>query len=178
MENLDGQVTIRPETAADHGEIRKANKKAFGGKSESKLVDAVRESEFFVPGLSLVAELGGKVVGHILFTPVRIVDGGKETPALALAPMCVLPDFQNRGIGSLLVRRGLEECARQGHALVVVLGHPGFYPRFGFAPAGERGLKLPFEAPAEAFMVLELAPGALAGAAGTVEYPGPFHEVI
>lgn len=178
MEDPTVQASIRPETAADHGEIRKANKKAFGGKSESKLVDAVRESDFFVPELSLVADAGGKVVGHILFTPVSIVEGEKEFPALALAPMCVLPEFQNKGIGSLLVRRGLEECARLGHKLVVVLGHPGYYPRFGFVPAGERGLKLPFEAPAEAFMVLELAPGALAGVSGTVEYPEPFHEVI
>jgi putative acetyltransferase len=178
MENGEERVRIRPETAADHGGIRKANKKAFGGKNESKLVDAVRESEFFVPELSLVAELGGQVVGHILFTPVLIVEGEKETPALALAPMCVLPEFQERGIGSMLVRRGLEECARLGHKLVVVLGHAEYYPRFGFVPAGERGLKLPFEAPAEAFMVRELVPGALDGVSGTVDYPDPFHEIV
>lgn len=178
MESGEERVRIRPETAADHGGIRKANKKAFGGKNESKLVDAVRESEFFVPELSLVAEVGGQVVGHILFTPVRIVEGEKEIPALALAPMCVLPDFQEGGIGSMLVRRGLEESARLGYKLVVVLGHAEYYPRFGFVPAGEHGIKLPFEAPAESFMVKELVPGALDGVAGTVDYPDPFHEVI
>lgn len=178
MENLPAGIIVRPETEADHGAIRKANKKAFKGKDESKLVDALRESEYFIPELSLVAEAAGEVAGHILFSPVRIVDGEKETPALALAPMCVLPEFQNRGVGSLLVKRGLEECSKLGHKLVLVVGHADYYPRFGFVKAGEKGLKLPFEAPEEVFMVLELAPGALAGVSGTVDYPEPFHAVI
>lgn len=171
------EAIIRGETRADYDGIRKANKKAFKGKAESKLVDALRESEGYSPALSLVAELAGQVVGHILFSPINIKGPAGETPALALAPMCVLPEHQNRGIGSAMVRRGLEECRKAGHKLVVVVGHEDYYPRFGFVKAGEKGLKLPFEAPPEVFMVLELAPGALAGVSGEVVYPPAFHEV-
>jgi len=177
MTSAQNDLLIRPETPADHGEIRKVNKKAFKGKAESKLVDALRESEAFIPGLSLVAVQAGQVVGHILFSPVAIVEGENSVPALALAPMSVLPEFQNRGLGAALVKRGLEEAAKLGHKIVVVVGHPDYYPRFGFVKAGEKGLKLPFEAPDEVFMVLELAPGALAGVGGTIEYPPAFHEV-
>jgi putative acetyltransferase len=173
----DIAVRIRAETRADHDGIRKANKKAFKGKAESKLVDALRESEGYSPGLSLVAELAGQVVGHILFSPIVIRGAQGETPALALAPMCVLPERQNQGIGSALVRRGLEECRKAGHKLVVVVGHADYYPRFGFMKAGEKNLTLPFEAAPEVFMVLELVPGALAGVSGEVIYPPEFHEV-
>jgi len=172
MEN----IIIRPETKADHEIIRKVNKKAFKGKNESKLVDALREADDFIPGLSLVAVKDGVVAGHILFSPI-VVKGETETPALALAPMSVFPEFQKMGIGTALVQRGLEECRRLGHKLVVVVGHEEFYPRFGFVPAGEKGLRLPFEAPPEVFMVLELAPGALNGVAGEVVYPRAFHDV-
>lgn len=171
------EINVRPETPADHGAIRKINKKAFGGKAESKLVDAVRESELFIPELSLVAEAGGQAAGHILFSPVKIVDGETETPALALAPMAVLPELQGQGVGAALVKRGLAEAARLGHKIIIVVGHTDYYPRFGFLPAGEKGLALPFEAPPEVFMVLELVPGALAGVKGTVEYPDAFHGV-
>lgn len=174
MENTP--VIIRPETRADHEIIRKVNKKAFKGKSESKLVDAVRDAEGFIPELSLVAVKDGAVVGHILFSPI-VIKGAVETPALALAPMCVLPEFQNTGIGTALVKHGLDECRRLGHKLVVVVGHEDYYPRFGFVPAGEKGLNLPFEAPPEVFMVLELAPGALDGAAGDVIYPPAFNDI-
>ena len=170
-------IIIRPETKADYEIIRKVNKKAFKGKNESKLVDALREADDFIPELSLVAVKDGVVAGHILFSPI-IIKGETETPALALAPMSVFPEFQNLGIGKALVQRGLEECRRLGHKLVVLVGHEKFYPRFGFVPAGEKGLRLPFEAPPEVFMVLELAPGALSGAAGEVVYPRAFHDVV
>lgn len=170
-------VTVRAEERKDRDAVRKLNKKAFGGKGESKLVDALRESEGFIPELSLVAEKDGVVVGHILFSPVVIKGPGGETPALALAPMCVLPEFQGRGVGTALVRRGLEECRRLGHRIVIVVGHADYYPRFGFAPAGARGLALPFEAPPEVFLALELAPGALDGVSGEIVYPAEFHDV-
>jgi putative acetyltransferase len=172
MEN----IIIRPETKADYETIRKVNKKAFKGKNESKLVDAVREEDGFIPELSLVAVKDGAVVGHILFSPV-VIKGAAEIPALALAPMSVFPEFQNQGIGTAMVKHGLAECRRLGHKLVVLVGHEEFYPRFGFVPAGAKGLVLPFEAPPEVFMVLELAPGALAGVAGDVVYPRAFHEI-
>ncbi|MCM2266292.1 MAG: N-acetyltransferase [Elusimicrobiales bacterium] len=170
-------VAVRPETPKDFDAIRKLNKKAFKGKSESKLVDAIRESDGFIPELSLVAETAGLVVGHILFSPILIKGPQGETPALALAPMAVLPDFQKRGVGSALVRRGLEECRRLGHKIVVVVGHDEYYPRFGFVRASDKGLRLPFEAPDEVFMALELAPGALSGVSGEVVYPREFHDV-
>ncbi|MHB0995638.1 MAG: GNAT family N-acetyltransferase [Elusimicrobiales bacterium] len=176
MEN-NAAVTIRPEAPADYPGIRKANKKAFKRKEESKLVDAMRESENFIPALSLVAELDGQVVGHILFSAITIKGPEQETPALALAPMCVLPEYQGRGIGGALLRRGLEACRELGHKLVVVVGHEDYYPRFGFVQAGEKGLVLPFEAPPGIFMVLELQPGALAGVSGEIIYPREFHEV-
>lgn len=177
MDNPAGTLIIRPEAKADFDAVRKLNKKAFKGNNESKLVDSVREADYFIPALSLVAEKDGKVVGHILFSPIRIKDAERATPALALAPMAVLPDFQNQGIGSGLVKYGLEECRKLGHKIVVVVGHADYYPRFGFLKAGEKGLQLPFEAPAEIFMALELVPGALDGVKGTVEYPREFHAV-
>ena len=177
MENTQSPVTIRPETQNDIRAIRKLNKRAFKGNSDSKLVDALRESDSFIAAFSLVAEKDGQVVGHILFSPVSIKGLNGPAPALALAPMAVLPEFQNQGIGTALVKRGLEECGKAGHKIVVVVGHPEYYPRFGFVKAGEKGLKLPFEAPPEVFMALELAPGALNGAQGEIIYPPAFHEV-
>lgn len=177
MDNTGGIPTVRAEKAEDIGAIRKLNKKAFKGNDESKLIDVIRESDGFIPGLSLAAEKDGKIVGHILFSPVKIKGPSGAAPALALAPMAVLPAYQNQGIGSELVKRGLEECRGLGHKIVVVVGHAGYYPRFGFAKAGEKGLRLPFEAPEEIFMVLELVPGALSEVKGTVEYPPAFHAV-
>jgi len=177
MNDITSPVAIRPEATADYGPVRKLNKKAFKGNSESKLVDALREADDFIPALSLVAEKDGVVVGHILFSPVKIKDQAGETPALALAPMAVLPEFQGQGIGAALVKRGLAEAGRAGHKIVVVVGHPEYYPRFGFVKAGEKGLKLPFEAQDEVFMALELVPGALAGVHGEVVSPRAFHEV-
>ena len=98
--------------------------------------------------------------------------------ALTLAPLCVHPEFQNRGIGSALMERGLAECERAGARVVVLLGHPGYYPRFGFSPAGRKGLRLKFSAPAEAFMVREIVPGALDGSPAVVVFPTPFDEAL
>ena len=177
MDDTGGILTVRAEKAEDIGAIRKLNKKAFKGNDESKLIDAIRGSDGFIPGLSLAAEKDGKIVGHILFSPVKIKGPAGAAPALALAPMAVLPAFQNQGIGTELVKRGLEECRKLGHKIVVVVGHAGYYPRFGFVKAGEKGLQLPFEAPDEIFMVIELVPGALSEVKGTVEYPPAFHGV-
>lgn len=167
-------VTIRVERGEDHAGIRQVNLDAFGRESEARLVEALRASEAFVPELSLVAVLGQRVVGHILFTRVRIVERDGSRPALALAPMAVLPELQRHGIGSALVWHGLTEARRLGHKVVVVVGHPDYYSRFGFEPAHARGIRAPFEVPQEAFRVLGLAQGALDGVAGEVEYPPPF----
>jgi len=177
MENTP-DIIVRAENKNDIDAVRKLNKKAFKGKNESKLVDALRESDGFIPALSLVAEKAGAVAGHILFSPVEIKDGEKAVPALALAPMAVLPDLQKQGIGTALVKQGLAEAARLGHKLVVVVGHEDYYPRFGFVKAGEKGLSLPFDCPAEVFMVLEIVPGALDGVRGEIVYPREFHSVV
>ena len=124
------------------------------------------------PGSSLVAEEGGRVVGHILFSDLPIVTADGTVEALALAPLAVLPSHQRRGIGSLLVREGLRACREAGHRIVVVLGHPEFYPRFGFSAELAERLKSPFSGPA--FMAAELVPGALEGVEGEVRYPPPF----
>ena len=124
--------------------------------------------------LSLVAVRGVEVVGHILFTPVTIESDGEATAVLGLGPMAVLPGHQRQGVGSLLVRTGLEECRRAGPGCVVVVGHPEYYPRFGFAPARERGVVWEHPAPAEAFMLLELRPGALGGRGGIARYAPEF----
>lgn len=163
-------LLIRPETAADIPAIRQVNQLAFGSEGEANLVDALRDGGY--ARVSLVAETLGQVVGHVLFSRLPIATATGTVEALALAPLAVLPEWQNQAIGSRLTRRGLEECRRQGHTIVVVLGHPHYYPRFGFSSE----LALPLESPyaGESFMALELVAGALAGVAGQVEYPPPF----
>ena len=161
---------IRPETPADHAAIREVNRLAFGGDDEARLVDALRDGGYV--RVSLVAEEGGRVVGHILFSDLPIVTAGGTVEALALAPMAVIPSHQRRGIGSMLVREGLRACREAGHRIVVVLGHPEFYPRFGFSAKLAERLRSPFSGPA--FMAVELVPGALEGVEGEVRYPPPF----
>jgi putative acetyltransferase len=167
-------LAIRPESAADHQAIRQVNRLAFGQDAEARLVDALRDGGYV--RASLVAEQDGKVVGHILFSDLPIVTEAGTVPALALAPMAVLPQFQNQGIGSALVRRGLVVCKEQGHRIVVVLGHPQFYPRFGFSSKLASSLTSPFGG-GDSWMALELVPGALADVAGRVVYPPPFEQV-
>ncbi|MFZ2053831.1 MAG: N-acetyltransferase [Candidatus Aminicenantales bacterium] len=170
---------IQPEGPEDAAGIRKVNRLAFGGEAESFLVEEVRRSPGFIPELSLVAVRQARVVGHILFSRIMIVPYDRPdqpVPALALAPMAVHPDFQKQGIGSALARRGLEVCRELGHEIVVVVGHPAYYPRFGFAPARAMGLEAPFPVPDEAFLAMELMPGALSGVRGMVVYPPAFEE--
>lgn len=169
-------VNVRSEEPSDYQKIYEINKIAFGGEVEARLVNNLRKTKGFIPQLSLVAEKDGKVVGHILFSIIHINTGADNIPVLALAPMAVLPEYQKQGIGSLLIKEGLIKCKELGHKIVVLVGHPNYYPRFGFTPANERGLKLPFEAPEESFMVYEIIPNSLAGITGTIEYPPEFAE--
>ena len=167
-------TTIRDETPEDYEAVYRVNALAFGQEGEAALVERLRGA---CPHLSLVAVEGGRVVGHIFFSPVTVESDDAAFEAVGLAPMAVLPELQNQGVGSQLVRRGLEECARRGHEVVFVLGHPDYYPRFGFTPAGAKGLTCEYPAPDEAFMVAELRPGALAGRTGLVRYRPEFAEV-
>ncbi len=148
-------MNIRYETAADIAQIHDVNQRAFGQPVEADLVDALREQAR--PFLSIVADGHGAIVGHICFTPVTI----EQTNGLVmgLAPMAVAPERQHQGIGSQLVRFGLDECRRLGAVAVVVLGHPEYYPRFGFRPASSIGLRSEYDVPDPVFMVLALTPG-------------------
>jgi putative acetyltransferase len=162
-------LSIRSEIPGDHAAIREINRQAFGQEDEGILIDALRAQGY--ARLSLVAIDQGLPVGHILFSDLPIVTPDRTVPAISLAPLAVIPSHQRRGIGSALVRRGLETCSQQGHAIVIVLGHPGFYPRFGFSAALARPLRSPFSG--DAFMALALVPGALDGVVGEVRYPPP-----
>jgi putative acetyltransferase len=125
----------------------------------------------------LVAELDGRLVGHILFTPVSLIGTPSRIRFMGLAPVAVLPEFQNQGVGSALVRAGLEACLSSGTELVFVLGHPDYYPRFGFQPVAPLGLHYKDAQLDPYFFVLELAPGALDGVSGSVSYHPLFDGV-
>jgi putative acetyltransferase len=167
---LQLSVHVRQETPEDLDAIREVNRRAFGGDDEARLVDALRDGGY--ARLSLVAQESGRVVGHIMFSDLPIITKTGTLHALALAPMAVLPNRQRQGIGSRLVREGLRACAEAGHAVVVVVGHANYYPRFGFSARLAERLKAPFSGPS--FMALELVPGALADVAGRVCYPPSF----
>ncbi len=169
---------IRPEQPADIPAIHEVNHLAFGQPQEAVLVDNLRQSEAFIPGLSLVAIAENEVVGHILFSKIKITDdSGKAHDSLALAPMAVRPEWQNRGVGSELVRQGLAAARTLGYTSVIVLGHEHFYPRFGFVPAAQWQIRAPFEVPSAAFMGIELQSNALKEVSGMVQYAKAFEEV-
>ena len=169
-------LTIRPETPEDVASIYYVNEQAFGRKEEAELVEKLRNRAALT--ISLVAVQKGEVVGHIAFSLAVIESESSNFESITLAPMAVLPAYQGKGIGSQLVRAGLEECRRLGHEIVVVLGHPDYYPRFGFVPAKPKGIDCEFEVPEEAWMVLELREGALTGKSGTVKFQSEFHEAM
>ncbi|MFN8343085.1 MAG: N-acetyltransferase [Cyclobacteriaceae bacterium] len=172
-------IYIREEQSEDYGAIHAVNEIAFGRENEAKLVDALRRNaSAFVPQLSLVATLDNKIVGHILLTRVKIeYDHQLVYDSLALAPMGVIPAAQGKGIGSQLVRAGLDKARELNFKSVIVLGHPRYYPRFGFIPTSRWNIKPPFDVPEEAFMGLELVVGGLERVQGTVRYPDEFDRV-
>ena len=151
--------------------MRVVNVAAFETPAEADLVAALRIQAR--PLVSLVAEEDGAVAGHIMFSPVTL-PGHPALALMGLVPMAVAPARQRAGIGSALVRAGLEGCRRLAADAVVVLGHPDYYPRFGFVPGVRIGLGCEYDVPAEAFMVLALRPGALRGATGRVQYHAAF----
>jgi putative acetyltransferase len=164
-------MQIRLEQPEDVAAIAAVNRAAFETGSEADLVDRLRERAN--PFISLVADNAGSIVGHILFTPVTL-SGHANLRLLGLAPMAVLPSAQRRGIGSALVRAGLERCRKEGAAAVVVLGHPAYYPRFGFSAASRFGIRPEYNVPDEVFMALELDAGSLRSRTGTIRYHDAF----
>ena len=168
-------MIIRHEEPHDIAAIRQVNEQAFGGSGEANAIEALRDRG--AATLSLVAEIDDRVVGHLFFTPAAIETADHTWPALGLAPLAVLPEYQRQGIGSALMRAGLAECARLGYERVIVLGHPEYYPRFGFMRASLYGIRPEWEAPDEAFMVLELQHGALDGVSGLAKYQPEWNGV-
>jgi putative acetyltransferase len=163
-------VEIREETAGDLNSIAAVETLAFGRADEADLVDRLRAAGAVTT--SLVAEEAGVIAGHVLFSELPIETASGTIRAVALAPVAVVPALQDKGIGSALIREGLEKCRKLGAEAVVVLGAPAYYPRFGFSAELASLLKAPFSGPQ--FMALELRPGALSGAAGTVHYAAAF----
>jgi putative acetyltransferase len=168
-------LTIRQEKPEDVAAVRRVNELAFEQPAEADLVDKLRQA--CAEALSLVAVDDG-VVGHILFTPVVTGSGARRVSGMGLAPMAVAPDHQRQGIGSELVRRGLDMLRQRGCPFVVVVGHPEYYPRFGFEPASARGLVSQWDGiPDAAFMVLILDGHVMAGVSGVARYRQEFDEV-
>jgi putative acetyltransferase len=162
---------IRSETAADIPGIHAVNTAAFETRLEADLVDRLRQTA--QPIVSLVADRGGTIIGHILFSPVTLSEE-PDAKIMGLAPMAVLPREQRHGIGSALVREGLTRCKHLGYGAVVVIGHRNYYPRLGFTPASRFNLKSEYDVPDDIFMALELTPNYLQGKSGTVYYHSAF----
>jgi putative acetyltransferase len=169
----DDSVNIRvedSESLEERSVIRTINEAAFGGLDEAELVDKLRADGHAL--VSLVAEVDAGIVGHIMFSRMWIQTPTGSASAVALAPVAVLPEHQRRGIGGRLIRYGLELLRCRGEKIVIVVGHPDYYPRFGFSREKAHSLESPF--PAEAFMAIELSTGALDCIRGAVVYPAAF----
>lgn len=166
-------MKVRAESLGDVAAVHEVLAQAFPSDAEAKLVDALRGQT--KPQISLVAEeRTSDVIGHIMFTPVEISSLSSTSRAVSLGPMAVLPAFQRQGVGSALIETGLSACRAADELLVVVLGHPSYYPRFGFQLAWDFGLYYVTPGPNPAFMLRELEPGALRGRTGEVRYHAAF----
>src|SRR5690625_1353713 len=173
-------ITVRQEIKADYNITEKIVKEAFAtlefsDKTEHKLVARIRNSAAFIPELSLVA-IDTAIVGDILLSEIKIMDDNQSVASLALAPVSVLPDKQNKGIGKQLIHEALKKAKELGYKSVIVMGHEAYYPKFGFKPASSWGIKAPFEVPDASFMAIELEDDALANISGVVQYPSVFFE--
>lgn len=165
---------IRKEEPGDYSAVYAVNSAAFETSAEANLVENLRKHAY--PYISLVAEENGEVVGHILFTPVNL-SGHDDLKIMGLAPMAVIHAWQRKDIGSALVKAGLDRCKELGYGACVVLGHPTYYPRFGFIPSVNFGIDCEYDVPPEVFMVMELIPGYLEDACGTIKYHSAFKDV-
>lgn len=167
-------MKIVAEAPSHRAEVMQINRLAFKGDTESRLIRKLERDASIVA--SYVALAGDEVVGHILFSPLYVVINGKQIDAVALAPMCVMPERQNQGIGSQLVRHGIEQMKLAGKAAIIVLGHTDYYPRFGFSHELAKNLACDFNQ-YEAFMGLELITGSLGGQAGSCLYARAFDSL-
>jgi len=170
-------IITRKESREDLARIKKINDRAFEQEDESRLVNKLRKKDQFIPELSLVAETDEMVVGHIFFYPVKIISADQKHTTLSLGPMSVLPEHQKKGIGGKLINEGLSRAKDFGFRSVIVVGHPEYYPKFGFTKASKWSIKVPFKVPDEVFMALEIAEGELQDKSGIIAYPAEFMEV-
>lgn len=173
-------IKIRQEQQNDYSKTEEVVKEAFlneefSDKKEHELVKRIRECDAFVPALSIVA-VDEEIVGHIMLSKITIEQGGTTVDSLALAPVSVAPGHQKKGIGGKLIVAALEKAKELGYGSVVVLGHPEYYPKFGFKKASDWNIKAPFEVQDEVFMVMELRENALQGVEGVVQYSSAFSE--
>lgn len=175
MNENEHNLLIRPESQGDLQAIRQLLSAAFRQDDETHLVERLKKSAEFIPELSFVAIVNDQIVGYILFPAIAVEPiADFNAGILALAPMAVDPAWQNRGVGSAMVKHGLEHALQLGYRAVVVLGHPEYYPKFGFRPASHWGIRPPIEVPDEAFLALELVENGLKGISGIVRYPRAF----
>ncbi|MDB2414387.1 N-acetyltransferase [Rickettsiales bacterium] len=170
-------MKIRNETSQDIEDITKVNDDAFAQTNEGKLILTLRESSDFDCRLSFVAEDESGVVGHLLLSPILIINENSYTSSLALAPMSVKPHKQKQGVGSALIKHAIDIAKNLKHKSIIVLGHPEFYTKFGFRPASFWGIHCPFKVPDEVFMALELEENSLSKTSGVVQYPKAFNDV-
>ncbi|MCU4767981.1 N-acetyltransferase [Bacillus toyonensis] len=173
-------VTIRQEQKNDYRKTEEVVKEAFlneefSDKKEHELVKRIRECDAFIPELSIVA-VDKEIVGHIMLSKITIEQGGTTVDSLALAPVSIAPSHQKKRIGGKLITAALEKAKELGCGSVVVLGHPEYYPKFGFERASQWNIKAPFEVPDEVFMVMELRENTLQGVEGIVQYSSAFAE--
>jgi putative acetyltransferase len=183
-------LVIRPESPNDYATITRVNDLAFGRLAEGRLVENLRKLKEFDPRLSLVAEREGEIIGHIMLFPVQIDasssclvsskdasgEGTRAKPYLSLGPIAVLPKYQKQGIGGQLIESGHRVALELGYTAIVLLGHPAYYPRFGYQPADQWGLTNTWNINGEPWMAIELVKNALSGKAGLVIYPEAFNE--
>jgi len=174
-------MKIIQERSKDFSEVFLLIEKAFlkeehSDHQEQFLVERLRKSEAFIPELSLIAKIGNQIVGHILLTKIEIINEQDSIPSLALAPVSVLPKFQNQGIGGKLIKHSHYIARSLGYKSIALLGHPNYYPKFGYQKASKFGIVFPFEVANEYCMMLELVENGLKDVQGTIKYPKEFYE--
>lgn len=169
-------MIIRTETNKDFEEVFKLNYLAFGNREdESKLIERIKLSEEFISELSIIAEMENEIIGHILLSKAIVEDHEKQHTVIVLASIAVKPNYQKQGVGSRLIEEGIRRCSSLGYSIILLIGHPTYYPRLGFQPARRFGLELKhFEVPDEVFMVYEVMEGKLQEIQGELKYPKTF----
>lgn len=172
-------VSLRQEQEADQVQVFRLVELAFADleisdHTEQFLVERLRKSEAFIPELSIVAELDKRIVGYLLLTKIKIVNKETENVSLIMAPVAVLPEFQNQGIGGKLIMHAHMKARKIGFRSIILVGHEEYYPRFGYKPTSSFGITFPFEAPEINCMAVELVKDGLKGVSGLIEFPKEF----